>query len=452
MSAADKKTRRRELTQRYGDVWIWGIYFVLLIISLVETYSASSQIAALGNVYKPLIEQCFFLSLSFGIVYLLGRQNYNNPVLLIGLVLLLWIATFAALAYVQVFGKVVNGAARAIYILGISIQPAEFAKLSTVTALAYVLARTQKRGGGVRNAGIIGAVVLIALLGWFMLRDGLTNTVLLMAISMIMMVVGGVEWRKIVIVFVAFGIIGAGYSEIKKYNDARDEVLRQEMIAKGIKVDEADENSPQSVDRSGMRQSRIHRWLHSDSLIYEPITSYNSQEMFSHMAMAHGGVTGVGIGHSRECSRLPLAFSDYVYSIIVEECGFVGGVVVLALFLCLLLRAAFIAQRCNRALPALLIMGAASMVTCQALCHIAINTGAMPVSGQPLPLISKGGSAILVNSIAFGIMICVSRSIANGVDRKQNKNINNKGDDASRAAAKLDEAPNPTQVFENEWK
>ena len=139
------------------------------------------------------------------------------------------------------------------------------------------------------------------------------------------------------------------------------------------------------------------------------IISSNRQEMYSYMAQAHGGVTGVLPGNSRETSRLPLAFSDYIYAIVVEDWGLVGGIGLLILYLALLGRAGSIASRCSRAFPALLVMGMAVMIVLQALFHMAIVTGVFPVSGQPLPLISKGGSSIIVTSIAFGIMLSVSR-------------------------------------------
>ena len=106
---------------------------------------------------------------------------------------------------------------------------------------------------------------------------------------------------------------------------------------------------------------------------------------------------------------MPLAFSDYVFSIIVEELGLVGALVIMALYLSLLGRAGYIAQRCKRAFPALLVMGMAVMITVQALSHMAINCGMVPVTGQPLPFISKGGSAIVIMSLAMGIMLSVSR-------------------------------------------
>ena len=226
----------------------------------------------------------------------------------------------------------------------------------------------------------------------------------------------------------------------KEARDARQENMK---LASAEKIEEVDKSKV--VDRTDMRKGRIAKWMHRDSLLYDSVNSDNSQEMFSIMAQAHGGWTGVGIGNSRECSRLPLAFSDYIFSIIVEEIGLIGGIFVIILYLWLLSRAAMIARRCHRVLPALLIIGMAAMITFQALFHMAINTGVFPVSGEPLPLISKGGTSILVTSVAIGVMLSVSRTISN-ISNPKNK------DEGIALPSGLD-AANPTEIpVKNEWK
>ena len=166
--------------------------------------------------------------------------------------------------------------------------------------------------------------------------------------------------------------------------------------------------------RADTHKGRISRFLegvHPN----DPIDDYNRQVVFAKISQANGGVLGQGPGNSRESARLPLAFSDYIYSIIVEDTGLVGGVCLLILYLFLLARAGRIAYKCSRAFPAFLIMGCAVLIVFQALVHMAIVTGLFPVSGQPLPLISKGGTSVLVMSAAIGIMISVSRfAVTNG--------------------------------------
>ncbi len=444
MSEKERVSRYREMSQRYGDPWIWGIYLTLVVLSIVESYSASSRDVAMMGVYEPIIKQVAYLVIGGVFVVGLSRVNYNNKILLLVLIPLLWIFTMVALIYVMVAGEVVNGAQRAftIPLIGLSVQPSELAKLSAVTALAYIMAKNQ----GDRDVSTMGVTIsaaLVAVFGALMINSGLTNTLLLMAISAAMFVVGGARIKKLIAVLAIYAVVGGLFWVWKDLSDKREENMRQVTAIQDNKAVSVDKSK--IVNRHSMRKGRIYNWLHRDELIHDSITSENSQEMFSIMAQAHGGVWGVGIGNSRECSRLPLAFSDYIFSIIMEEIGLVGGIFVIILYLWLLSRAAMIARRCHRVLPALLIIGMAAMITFQALFHMAINTGVFPVSGEPLPLISKGGTSILVTSIAIGVMLSVSRTIANNVNGK-NK------DDGNKLPSGLD-ARNPSEIpVKNEWK
>lgn len=451
MSQNLKPNRYNEISQKYGDPWIWGIFIMLVIISIVESYSASSREILDEGLYKPVIKQCAFLACGAGLVFWLRRVNYNNALFLYMMVPVLAIGTVLSLLYVMKFGEIINGARRSMPVIpGVfSVQPAEFAKLSIVTLLSYIFAKTQKNKD-ISNKGLIWAGVVVLIYGGLMYKSGLTNTLLLMSISISMLLIGGARFKKIFIVGLCFIMMIGGFFIIKSHNDEKEQSFKEmQASTPGIDVEEVQTvekpKSGDNLDRGRMRLQRIKDWWHSDSLVYKPITAENQQEMFSRMAQAHGGLVGVGIGRSRECSRLPLAFSDYIFSIIVEETGFLGGLFVLLLYLSLLGRAAMIVRRSKRVLPSLLVIGMASFITFQALFHIAINVGLFPVSGQPLPLISKGGSSMLAICIAFGVMLSVSRTIANQGNKK------NKAEDQPVIEG-LD-AANPTEIPpKNVWK
>ena len=450
MSPSEKTNRYTEISQKYGDPWIWGIYIMLLIISIVESYSASSREIAAQGIYMPIIKQCIFLGLGAACVVGLQRVDYNKQAFLYAMIPGLAVVTVFSLLYVMFFGEVINGARRAMTIVpGVTLQPAELAKLSIVTILSYIFAKSQKNQD-ISTNGLVAAAVVVALYGGLMIRSGLTNTLLLIAISGSMLLIGGARFKKIGILMVFFGIMFGFFFIIKSNNDKKEEVFKatqQEMrVEMPAGSDSAVANEAFSeVARTGTWKSRFREWWHSDSLVYRPITAKNQQEMFSRMAQANGGIARFGVGKSRECSRLPLAFSDYIYSIIVEEWGFVGGIFVMLLYLSLLGRAAMIVRRSKRVLPSLLVIGMASFITFQALFHMAINVGVFPVSGQPLPLISKGGTSILVISVAFGVMLSVSRTIANYGNKK------NKAEETPIIEG-LD-AENPTEIpVRNVWK
>lgn len=412
--AAPSEAAVSEKPETHADKHIWGIFLFLCLISIVELYSASSREVSLGSfgVYGPVVRHGGMLLAGVCIVYLLQTVHYRN--------FLLWVPVFALVSvimmgYVMVNGEIVNGARRSITLLGVTLQPSEFLKFSAAGVIALIMSRTQTKGG-VKNSGVIWAAAIVALFGGMLIRQGLTNTLLLMVISMSMMLIGGVPLKKFAIVLLFYAALLGIFKAVGSGNDDSD------------------------VDRSGTWQQRIERYLGDGKPKYEQtINAENRQEMYAFMAQANGGVTGVFPGNSREASRLPLAFSDYIYSIIVEDTGLLGGLLVLVLYLWLLARASAIASRCTRAFPALLVIGMAVMIVMQALFHIAIVTGVFPVSGQPLPLISKGGTSILVTSLAFGVMLSVSRFAVQSSKKA--------------LAAELAEAPegdraaNPTQLL-----
>ena len=451
----EKKNKYTEISRKYGDPWIWGIYIMLIIISIVESYSASSREVAKMGIYMPIVKQCIFLGAGALCVIGLMHVDYNHTVFLYIMVPVLALFTVFFLIYVMKFGILVNGARRAVELFpGVTLQPAEMAKLSIVTLLSYIFAKTQKNRD-ISNAGMVWGGVVVLVYGGLMIKSGLTNTLLLISIAGSMLLIGGARLKKILVLMVFFGFMMGFFMIIKHSNDQKQEVMNEAnasvVTSSGDQVSDmplgyvANDKAEKDEDRTGTWKRRLHDWYYRDSLVYKPITAKNQQEMFSRMAQANGGLIGKGIGQSRECSRLPLAFSDYIFSIIVEETGFVGGLFVLLLYLSLLGRAAMIVRRSKRVLPSLLVIGMASFITFQALFHMAINVGVFPVSGQPLPLISKGGSSIFVISVAFGVMLSVSRTIANYGNKK------NKADETLEIEG-LD-AENPTEIpVKNVWK
>ena len=387
-----------------ADKYIWAIYIAILVISVIELYSASSREVTATNVFAPLLRHGQMLVLGAIFTILISRMHYRwlyplTPIF-VTLTILLGV-------YVLFKGDIINGARRSTTLLGIAIQPAELLKLAVVLVIARVMSR-QQADRGVRTAGVAWSAAIVVLCGGLLFSQGLTNTLLLMGISFAMMLIAGVEWKKFFCVLLAYGVVGAG-AMIMKHESKPDYSPEEWTYITENGKDYSGKTV--TITRSGTQQNRIARWLGNDSVAKydEPITSENRQEQYSYMAQANGGLIGNLPGNSRETARLPLAFSDYIFAIVIEDWGFVGGLILLALYLWLLTRAGAIASRCSRVFPALLVMGMAVLIVLQALFHMAIVTGVFPVSGQPLPLISKGGSSILATSIAFGIMLSVSR-------------------------------------------
>lgn len=396
-----------------ADKYIWAIYIAILVISVIELYSASSREVTASNVFGPLIRHCEMLGLGMVFTIALSRMHYRW---LIPITPIFVLITLLLGFYVLFKGDIINGARRSTTLMGIAIQPAELLKLSVVLIIALVMSKNKLKMG-VKTRGVVISAAFVLLCGGLLFSQGLTNTLLLMGISFAMMLIAGVEWKKFGIVLLAYAVLGGGAVILK--HESKPEYSEAEWTH----IQETGKNfagEETTIARSGTQQNRIAQWLGNDSVpkYDEVITSKNRQEQYSYMAQANGGIIGQLPGNSRETARLPLAFSDYIFAIVVEDWGLLGGLGLLALYLWLLARAGAIASRCSRAFPALLVLGMAVLIVLQALFHMAIVTGVFPVSGQPLPLISKGGSSILATSIAFGIMLSVSRFAVQTDSRK----------------------------------
>ena len=417
-----------------ADKYIWGIYIVLLVVSVIELYSASSREVTASNVFAPLLRHGKMLLLGLGITVGLSRVKFRWLVPSTPL-----FVTFAVAigVYVLFKGQIINGARRSMSLLGIPLQSAELLKLAVVLFIAVVMSRTQERHG-VKNGGVIVAAVFVLICGALLFSQGLTNTLLLMGISFAMMLIAGVQWKKFLIVLGCYGVVALGGMKYKENHKIESAAETEAIMTTGKDLS----GKSATHDRDKTWAARIDRWMGDSVPKYEqPINAQNRQEMYSYMAQANGGWHGVLPGNSRETARLPLAFSDYIFAIIVEDWGFLGAVGLLVLYLALLGRAGAIAYRCKRVFPALLVMGMAVMIVLQALFHMAIVSGVFPVSGQPLPMISKGGSSIICTSIAFGIMLSVSRYA-----------VQKNSGDSRQASAELEDLPqemtaaNPGQV------
>lgn len=405
------------------DVHIWGAYIMLCLISMVELYSASSREISATNIYAPLLRHITHLLTGFLIIIALQRVHYRKffdatPWIVLG--------SLAAMIYTLINGDTINGARRSFSIVIMRVQPAEFLKFSAVLLVAYVLCKSRHADRRYIESWRVSLCAgIVGLFGGLLFFQGLTNTLLLMAISLSMMFVASVSWKKMGIILLVFGMLGGmGYmykkATLKKSDKPQVEQTVSANTDGAVATALPADNEKSSVNRAGVWNSRLSNFLRFDKY-KDTIRDYNAQEQYSYIAQAHGGIYGVGPGNSRETSRLSLAFSDYIYAIIVEEGGLLLGLFVMILYLWLMTRAATLAYKCNLVYPALLMLGMAVFIVFQALFHMAIVTGAFPVSGQPLPLISKGGTSIIVTSIAFGVMLSVSRHALQNGNRQQIK-------------------------------
>ena len=388
------------------DQHIWGIYISLLIISVIELFSASSQEVEVNDIYGPIIRHARFLAM--GLVLMLVIQRFHFKYIF-KLTPLYVFGSIMAMILVMGVGVKVNGAQRALQLGSIMILPAEFLKLAAALGIAYILSRNQMPGKrDVTTKGVVMSASLTLISAGLLFSHGLTNTLLIFAISMSMMLIGGVGMKKIGIVCAIYLVIGSAAMGYKLMQNKDAAPTKEAIETAALNKEEV---GASAGNRSSTWVARIQRHFRLNKA-GDKIDDTNKQEQLSYIAQAHGGITGVGPGNSRENARLPLAFSDYIYAIVIEELGLVTGIFVLLCYIWLLARAGRVATQCKQTFPCLLVIGCAIYIVYQALFHMAIVTGVFPVSGQPLPLISKGGTSVIVTSLALGIMLSTSRHAA----------------------------------------
>lgn len=417
-SAATSATSAQH-TEHGADKFIWGSYIALVIFSIIELFSASSQQVRVNDIFKPLISHVGFLVAGFVVMLVLQRIHFTRIIRMIPLYVF---GSIVLMFLVLICGTPINGELRAIMFFGIMIVPAEFLKLAVALGIALLLSRYRTRENGrndVASAGVFLSAALVGLSSALLFNQGLTNTLLLMSISIGMMIIGGISWRKLAVVlmvYMAFGGVALAYKVISaSHHEATEQEIELARInQEDVKANDAD-------NRAFTWKGRFARHLVWDKW-KEPVDDSNKQAQLSFMAQARGGLIGQGIGKSRENARLPLAFSDYIFAIIVEELGLFVAIFVIFLYLFLLGRAGRLAMTVKSSPACLLVIGCALVICLQALFHVAIVVGVFPVSGQPLPLISKGGISIFATSLALGIMLSVSKWAAR----------NNDNDDAFR--------------------
>lgn len=398
-----------------GDGIIWMVFFFLCIISILEVYSSSSVLGFKGGSYwKPALYHAALLlvGLGFLIVTMNIKCRYFKIVTPFALL-------FAAITLIAVYmvGQSTNGAQRWIPILGFQFQPSELAKGAVVLTVAQILSAMQTVDGADRHAF---KYILIISLPYILLiaSENLSTAALLFLVVILMMFIGRVpkaQLGKLIGVVMIAGAIALasimiiGNSEEEKEKDAKLSMTEQVVNVKEKKAEKTTVLG-KVFHRANLWKTRILKFFNSEELPPSEVDLQNEDAQVSHanIAIASSNVIGKGPGNSVERDFLAQAFSDFIFAIIIEELGVWGAAVVCLLYIVLLFRTATIANRCVNAFPALLIMGVALLMVTQAIFNMAVAVGLAPVTGQPLPLISKGGTSTIVNCIYIGIILSVS--------------------------------------------
>ena len=363
-----------------GDRVIWMLFITLCLISIVEVYSASSMLTFRTSYWYPILKHTGFLLLGMVVVLVVHSINPKYFWILVIMLPFIWVLLIAT----QFMGKTINEAKRFLF----GFQPSEIAKICLIACVAFILSRQKDRNS--EDASFKWIWILSTLTCVLILRDNFSTAALLYCVIGVMMFIGQVPFRKFKIFIIAtVAFIALLFSIILFLPETAKEI----GLTRGVMWVERINNHQKKPDISKG----------------EKIPDEVFQEVMAKIAVARGGVVGQLPGNSQQSNLLPQAYSDFIYAIIVEETGIIGGIVVLFLYVFLFIRSGTIAGRCTKLFPKYLVMGCALMLVVQAFINMAVSVGLIPVTGQPLPLVSKGGTSILTTCVFFGIILSVSR-------------------------------------------
>ena len=394
-----------------GDKVIWMVLLFLCLISVVEVFSASSTLTYKSQNYLgPIIGHSWKILMGVGMAILILNipcryfKLMTPGLLLISAIMLIW---------VLFFGEKTNDAGRWISLFGLNFQPSEIAKGTLVLVTAQILSAMQRENGADKRAF---KYILIVVIPFCMLIgvENLSTAVLIFAVIFLLMFVGRVPMSQIgkltaavaiVVVLFISSIYMLGSLDQNESSETQTEALVNGEVKKDTK------KSTSFLHRFGTWKNRIDKKLNSK---YVAPADYDldkdAQVAHANIAIVGSNIIGKGPGQSVERDFLPQAFSDFIYVIIIEELGIIGAAFVVFLYIVLLYRAARIASRCENNFPAFLVMGLALMLVLQASFNMLVAVGIAPVTGQPLPLISRGGTSTIINCAYIGAILSVSRS------------------------------------------
>jgi putative cell division protein ftsW len=393
-----------------GDKVIWMIFFFLCIISVVEVFSASSGLTyKSGSYFSPLIKHLGILLM--GIFCMVITLNIKCKYFKI-LTPFMLVISFITLIWVFFAGQSTNGAQRWVSFIGIQFQPSEIAKGTLVLATAQILSALQTDHGADKNAFkfiLIVCAFIVPLIG----LENLSTAALLCLVILLMMVIGRVPMRQLgKLMGVTLALILVIFAGVMLLGTDRGDVETSKNMTEQVEQQKKDEGLLGKIfHRADTWKSRIDKFTSSKEVTPAEVDlDTDAQVAHANIAIASSNVVGKGPGNSVERDFLSQAFSDFIYAIIIEELGVEGAVAVAVLYIMLLFRTGRIASRCENNFPALLAMGLALLLVTQALFNMCVAVGLAPVTGQPLPLISKGGTSTMINCIYVGVILSVSRS------------------------------------------
>lgn len=392
MEEIEEKKERRQLLN--GDRTIWAMVFILCAISLIEVFSASSRLTfGKSSFLTPIISHTIHLCMGlFGmwLVHLLHYKWYRFfPIILVPLsIIFLGILSFRSMNS--------SGAERWINLGFFQLQPSELGKIGVIMLTAYWLSKLKPDDELSQINTFWKIMGLTGFICALIVGENLSTAVLLAGVIYVMMILGGIAWRRILVLTGI--VVGSGIVAVLLLLYIPAQTIRDSRII---------------PDRAVTWQARIQDFLQTKNKpsAYEYakfVAPEKPQETHANIAIASSNILGKGPGNSDERDYLQEASCDFIYAIIIEELGMAGGIIVMLVYIILLYRVGRIATKCREKYPAYLAMGLGMLLGLQAFINMSVAVGLFPVTGQPLPLISKGGTSVLMTSGCIGMLLGIS--------------------------------------------
>ena len=388
------------LNKTKGDKVIWAVVLLLVLISLLAVYSATGSLAYKmyrGNTEVYLFKQIAFIAIGFCVIYFAHRVNYT---IYSRVAKILFFISIPLLLYTLFFGVTLNEGSRWIRlpIINLTMQTSDLAKLALFMFLARLLSRKQNRIKDFKR-GFLPVMLPVGITCMLIAPANLSTALLLGASCMVLLFIGRVSTKHLLLtigVALIPVLLLIGAAVISHKSDGGDETVTKEKPSSKV------------LARVDTWISRVENFMYGGK---EDADDNSYQINQAKIAIAKGGYIGVGPGNSEQRNFLPQAYNDFIFAIIIEEYGLIGGALIIFIYLVFLYRSIRLFKKCPYAFGAFLSLGLSFTLVLQAMANMAVNVNLFPVTGVTLPLVSMGGSSFLFTCLSIGIILSVARNV-----------------------------------------
>ena len=395
-----------------GDKVIWIVTLLLGIVSLIVVYSAASALVVNkynGSTSQMLMKHASTLLIGFVMLYIAYRIDYRHFAKVAWLLL---IPCMALLLYTLLFGRNINQASRSINLGGFSFQPSEIAKIILITYLSRQLVMMGPALNSFKEVLIkLAAPILVTVALIF--PENLSTAAILLVVCLVLLFIGRVKFLHLMAIL-GIGVVGLGLYI------AMDAARTSIGNKRALKAQAEYVGDPANAPVFTPKKTRIQTWIGRIDAMgedkekdFDPFDDHHYQQTYAKIAVATSSIVGKGPGKSEQRNFLPHPYSDFIFAIIIEEYGLIGAIVVLMLYVILFTRVLRIVIKRPLTFGSFMAFGLGFLIIMQAMINMGVSIGLLPVTGQPLPFVSMGGSSMMATGLILGMILSVTKSMEN---------------------------------------